>query len=76
MKKKTARIFFKSMPLIAAGRPKKLEARKNLGGLPIKFLVFSAMKLTSFTAFQGSLAGDFPGILTISMQEFSHFLCF
>ena len=41
-----------------------------------KFLIFSAMKLTSFTAFQGSLADEFSGILTISMQEFSHFLCF
>ena len=34
------------------------------------------MKLTSFTEFQGSLADEFPGILTISRQEFSHFLCF
>ena len=34
------------------------------------------MKLPSFTKFQGNLADEFPGILTICRQEFSHFLCF
>ena len=64
------------MPLIAADMPSELEASENIRGLPHKFEIFCAMKLTSFTKFQGILADELPVVVTISRQEFSHFLFF
>ena len=57
-------------------RSKELKENKNFKGCAAQMLDSFSFEFDQLSKFQGILADELPGVLSISRQEFSHFFFF